>query len=1469
LALPAGAAAQNCSPSHTETAFAIYAQVLELGGGRRQDFWAGKLAEGVTVKQTVSVLAKEPTYAVRFINGRDDRTVLHYLFQHLLAREPTDADLGWLIVAQSSGWNAVVDGLMNSSEYNTRFGDHVVPGSPVVAWDCARATGVFEAHHNAVRDVTQGSVNLSYTTPSYVSLDQARSVTLLYSKEMVSPRGLVQVNVIDNTGTPPNRASIRLQVEGAWVTDEIFFTAGAGATRLAASFAAHGYPSGALPVTAVVRKYYPDNTSQEHTISTRAIIVNERASQIGTGWVVAGVQKLRDQADGVFISESGTGAWFSKAGTDANGTRRYASPAGDFTRVRWDASENVYLREYPDGSRVTFNPGGQMTSAKNRFGDSTTYSYGPAGHFAGMKDPLGKETIFYYGCCAVTAIQDPSGRRVYTETYGEVLYRFRDPADNSLALDAHFVRDATNGWVPDTYWTPGGDRTVGAHTGWSVAYDWHGKLAYVSAPQVATTDAGTTRPVTQFRSLETAVLAPAGAGTSANHAPRVQPHEVRVQVTDPRGNIARMAVDPFGAPTRVEDPLGGATNITRDRHGRAVRTETATGHWVRYGYAGVELHEILDADGKTTYAEYEPLFHQPTHIWGNATTGVWNTYDMADPQRKLLTTRSGTAAAPATSFAYTTRGRVKSVTDPEGHGTFHQYGDEAGANPWGNLHETSVGTATGTYRRTTTLRYDAYGRRVRVLLPGNDSTITGYDLNNRVTHSVGPAQDTTRYEHRPAGLYRVTDARGQSYVFNRNALGWVESEIDPRNRYTYYGYNRAGGATSMTNRRGQTITSTYDVLGRMETRNADGQQTTWSYDPAYRWMQASNAESTNRIEYDASGRPTRMVTTLGGVSYTQDVAYDSTGRRRRMDVYGPWTGSRAIEYGYNARGQLDTLRNFAGAATVFAYNDDGQEETRTLPSGMVLGRGYISTHAPAEIWFGSHAIQDRHGAQYRYGASGLVDARLTTYQDPSASGVLVRHYEYDSRGWLKGVGDEKVPPESSVTYCNGTQDIDPDTGVACTEPPAPESEWVNRASWAYDAVGNRSAIGGVVETGNRVTASDGLQMSYDDDGNLLRKLNPGGYDDLGLAWNSLSQLIGVSRHAQGNVAYGYDAFGRRVRRTAPDGSVVRYLYDGDDLLMELGGAGNPIREYTHLPGVDRPHSVRVSATGTTYYYATDHPGNVIGLVDGANQLVNEYRYNPWGEPELVTEGVPQPLRFTAREWDATAGLYQVRARWYDPQTGRFVSEDPIGLAGGINPYVYAANNPVIFTDPSGLAAMVVGIHMSYDDLLTLLQGYAGTLADMFFRAWGFFEPTDTNAYPGSSCDLAGCRLRSPSSDEWARVMRTIVQIRTDIEFCARVKAAGFAMAGRQLLMWDNFTRNPHGPGQMYGNAPDDAAQGGVVMYLYSKTWSDGFHHQATVHEAVHGVVRRGDANGLPLYFADGATTPLGTIDQAATTCRGG
>jgi RHS repeat-associated protein len=133
----------------------------------------------------------------------------------------------------------------------------------------------------------------------------------------------------------------------------------------------------------------------------------------------------------------------------------------------------------------------------------------------------------------------------------------------------------------------------------------------------------------------------------------------------------------------------------------------------------------------------------------------------------------------------------------------------------------------------------------------------------------------------------------------------------------------------------------------------------------------------------------------------------------------------------------------------------------------------------------------------------------------------------------------------------------------------------------------------------------------------------------------------------------------------------------------MDASGAVVAQYTYFPGTDAPHTLQ--RDGQTYYYVSDARANVVGLLDGAGNLVNEYHYSPWGNLQWSREAVPQPLRFSGREYDEDTGLYYFRARWYDPHTGRFVSEDPAGLGGGINPYAYAANDPVNSHDPTGLA----------------------------------------------------------------------------------------------------------------------------------------------------------------------------------------
>ena len=268
-------------------------------------------------------------------------------------------------------------------------------------------------------------------------------------------------------------------------------------------------------------------------------------------------------------------------------------------------------------------------------------------------------------------------------------------------------------------------------------------------------------------------------------------------------------------------------------------------------------------------------------------------------------------------------------------------------------------------------------------------------------------------------------------------------------------------------------------------------------------------------------------------------------------------------------------------------------------------------------------------------------------------------------------------------------------------------------TYAYDAVGNpqRADMVDSVNSGNELIWANGLYHNYDADGNVFRRFKPSYGAVQYLSWNTLGQLTGVSNAPiagsgwtlTDSVTFGYDGWGRRVRKTdVTTGVTTTYIWDGADLVATI--QGGTLARYAAYPGVDRPHSVTVGAVGqpgATYYYVQDDaPGNVLGLATAGGGVAASYQYTPWGQASAASEsGLPagwsNPLRFAGREYDAETGLYYNRARYYDPTLQRFLSPDPTGLGGGINWYAYAGNDPVNYRDPSGKCTDDEALAFSY------------------------------------------------------------------------------------------------------------------------------------------------------------------------------
>jgi len=202
------------------------------------------------------------------------------------------------------------------------------------------------------------------------------------------------------------------------------------------------------------------------------------------------------------------------------------------------------------------------------------------------------------------------------------------------------------------------------------------------------------------------------------------------------------------------------------------------------------------------------------------------------------------------------------------------------------------------------------------------------------------------------------------------------------------------------------------------------------------------------------------------------------------------------------------------------------------------------------------------------------------------------------------------------------------------------------------------------------------------------------------AENKLVRVVSPSNTAN----YRYDGLGRRVEKEVIAGSTTttRYVYDNEDILLELNGANAIVARYTHGPGIDEP--LITEKNSQSFYYHADGLGSITDLTNQSGTIVQRYTYSSFGKIESqLDSNFIQPYSFTSREFDPEISLYYYRTRFYDPLAGRFLQEDVIGFGGGQNFYAYVHENPVLRTDAFGLfspGAHDVMIGFAFSDRLS-------------------------------------------------------------------------------------------------------------------------------------------------------------------------
>jgi RHS repeat-associated protein len=229
-----------------------------------------------------------------------------------------------------------------------------------------------------------------------------------------------------------------------------------------------------------------------------------------------------------------------------------------------------------------------------------------------------------------------------------------------------------------------------------------------------------------------------------------------------------------------------------------------------------------------------------------------------------------------------------------------------------------------------------------------------------------------------------------------------------------------------------------------------------------------------------------------------------------------------------------------------------------------------------------------------------------------------------------------------------------------------------RASYSYN-------------TSNELTSNSAATFTYDNNGNTLSKTDSTGTRNC--TWDFENRLASVVLPSTaGTVTFKYDPFGRRIQKAFTQNStttVTNYLYDGANIIEELGQSGNEIARYAQSSSTDQPLSE--TRAGATSYYAQDGIGSITSLSSSTGTLSNTYTYDAFGNLTASTGSLTNPFRYTGRDFDQETGLYYLRARYLDPAAGRFLSEDPISFGGGLNFYTYVDNSPIGDYDPTGNA----------------------------------------------------------------------------------------------------------------------------------------------------------------------------------------
>ena len=785
-------------------------------------------------------------------------------------------------------------------------------------------------------------------------------------------------------------------------------------------------------------------------------------------------------------------------------------------------------------------------------------------------------------------------------------------------------------------------------------------------------------------------------------------------ITNPRGQTKRFVYkassqdfnDPatkrpvtftFYSLAKVEYPDGGFESFKRDGRGNVVFfTDRAGKSWsYTYDLRGQVLTQVNPLGG-TTAMGYNP---DGTLAWRQDSDTGRTTYAY-DPAKRAVKVRDPLGGI--TQMAYDPAGRLLAVTNPRG-----------GSRQF---------------------KYDANGNLIQVQDPDGKKTVYAHDLMDRPTAITDKLGHTRTMVYDAQGNLAVTrDPTGLTRYFNFDDRGWLAS-VTMGGQTWRMTYDKEGAKSMIITPLGNATTMKNDMMGlRQAVVDPEGNETSYTYDAggrliktaskelgtliSHRWDRQGHLEASSRPQvgeatyinnqlglvmrlndldgrpwsftYSAMGRPLTMVDPLG---HTWRFAYDKAGRLQHKT----YPQGDKLVYERGPGGRIKARRHSGGQAQKLAYDGLGR---------LVQVNKLQLTRDPE----GRIIASTRQGVAM--GAAYDAGGRLASVS--YLGGALKVSYAYDPvTGLLASVGDSLAQAKISFTYDRDRQliAVERSNGVstritrdAAGRVVGLRDKGVLDLRYTLDAAGRVSRLSGQVPLDpsahldrlpSRAFAYDpasqlkGKGIAHDQRGRLTAKSSHR------YQWDGFSRLAALDK-----IKLAYNGMGDPVLRQSPQGQLAlhyNYALDTHPVMAETKAdkKASPLRYYVWTPSGRLLYMID-AADGAVFFPHFDRTGNTLALTDAKGRITDAYAYDPFGNLLARQGGHSQPFTYVGQYGVRAEGdgkkhlIYHMRARFYDPDSGRFLSRerlwpalrDPLQL----NPYQYALNEPVTTVDFTGLS----------------------------------------------------------------------------------------------------------------------------------------------------------------------------------------